>query len=101
MNKKNFTKPELNNAELVRDLHHKLGAPGYNKFFRILEHNYICNYPITIKNVRRALHIHRLDMSKLKCNMICKKPLSIDTYKCIHIPQTIMDFHPTVNFSTD
>ena len=41
--KEHFTKRELVNAELARDLYQQLGAPGYMKYFKILEGDYLRN----------------------------------------------------------
>ena len=66
-----------------------------------MERNYIRNCPIIIGNAKRALHIHGPDVAKLKSNMTRKKLLGIDEYKHVQIPKPIMNFHATVNLSTD
>ena len=68
-NKEHLTIRELENAELARDLHRKLGAPGYRKYFKILERDYLRNCLITVDDSKRSLHIYGPDASQIKLSM--------------------------------
>ena len=99
-NKDNFTKRELVDAKLARNLHHKLGNPWYTEYFRLLEKKHTRNCPITIDDTKRAPHIYSPE-AKLKLNIIQQNPLSINELTYIPKTNTILYFHPNVKLFTD
>jgi len=56
-NKKMFTRRQVYNADLARELYRKIGRPGEDAFENILRNNRIHNCPITVDDARRAVII--------------------------------------------
>ena len=56
-NRSNFTAKQLKRADLAREFRKKLGYPGYERYFHLLEKHYFRNCPLTVEDAKRALHI--------------------------------------------
>ena len=52
-NRPNYSKRELQGADMARDLHLKIGYPGYQKFFKLLETYFFRNCPLTSDDAKR------------------------------------------------
>ena len=98
-NRSNYSKRELKGADMARDLHLKIGYPGYQKFFKLLETNFFRNCPLTSDDAKRSLHINGPDT--LKGKMTRPSASKIKNVQQIRIPKTITETHSTVNLSAD
>jgi len=80
-----FTKRQVYNADLARDLYHKIGRPGEDAFENILWTNRIHNCPITVDDARQAVAIYGPDIPKLKGATTNGPPV-------VHVPdQNVME----------
>ena len=59
---------------MARKFRKHLGYPRYNRYFKLLEANYFRNYPITVDDVKTALHIYCPDKESLKGKSRRKRP---------------------------
>ena len=75
--------------------------PGYRKFFKALTRNHIHNFPITIDDVKRALHIYGPDPAHLKGKTTRKKPAAIPITDLIPLPKDVVATQKFVNLSMD
>ena len=100
-NKDDFTNRQVKRADTARLFRKHLGYPGYRKYFKLLESNYFRNCPVTVDDAKRALHIYGPDIEGLKGNSVRKRPLPITELATVDIPDTLKDFHPTINFSAN
>ena len=98
-NRPNYSKRELQGADMARDLHLKIGYPGYQKCFKLFETNFFRNCPLTLDDAKRSLHIN--DPDTLKGKMTRSSASKIKNLQQIRIPVTITDIHPTVDISVD
>ena len=98
-NRFNYSKRELQGADMARDLHLKIRYPGYQKFFKFLETNFFRNCPLTSNDTKRSLHINGPDT--LKGKMTRPSASKIENLQQIRIPRTITDTHPTVEISAN
>ena len=96
-NRPNYSKRELQGADMARDLHLKIGYPGYQKCFKLFETNFFRNCPLTLDDAKRSLHIN--DPDTLKGKMTRSSASKIKNLQQIRIPVTITDTHPTVDIS--
>ena len=64
--RKMFTKRQVCNADLARELYCKIGRPGEDAFEDILQTNKIHNCSVTVDDTRRAVTIYGPDIPKLK-----------------------------------
>ena len=89
-----FTKRQVCNAELARDLYHKIGRPGEDAFEDILRTNKIHNCPVTVDDARPAVAIYGPDIPKLKGTTTAGPPVA-------HVPdQNLMVFHDQFCYTT-
>jgi hypothetical protein len=100
-NKTNFTRRELQGADKAIEFHRKVGLPGYNKFFKLLESNYWKDCPITTDDAKRALHIYGKDVLILQGKTTRKTLTALKNIQHTPIPTTIQDTHPTITLSAD
>ena len=61
-NKENFTTREVKRADMARKFRKYLGYPSYKRYFKLLEDNYFIDYPLTVDDAKRALHIYGPDI---------------------------------------
>ena len=91
----------MKRAKEARKLYEHLGMPGYRKFFKALTRNHIHNFPITIDDVKRALHIYGPDPAHLKGKTTRKKPAAIPITDLIPLPKDVVATQKFVNLSMD
>ena len=96
-----YTKRELEGAERTRKLCHHINMPNYKKFMRLIEANYFRNNPVTVDDVKRALHIYGPDTAYLQGKTTRKKSPPIMTIPTVDIPRTILDKHNNITLSVD
>ena len=77
-NKQLYTDRQIKEAENANKLYEHLEMPGYKAFFKTLSSNYIRNYPVTLDNKKRALHIFGPHAAHLKGRTVRFRPESIE-----------------------
>ena len=75
--------------------------PGYNKFFKALEHNHIKNCPLTVEDAKRAVKIYGPDIAHLKGKGTRPKAGRIAIRGLTPLPRDIIDNQKYVNISID
>jgi hypothetical protein len=100
-NKLNFTSRELEGADLARSLFKHLGLPSYSRFIHYIENKLIPNCPVTIADIRRALHIYGPEVSTLKGRTTRQKPLPVPVSVFTPIPKSILDHHQHITLAVD
>ena len=100
-NKNNFTRREVKQADKARMLYQSLGYPGYKKYFKIVESNYLLNCPVNVDDIKRALHICGPDVAHVKGKTVRRRPQPLNRVGNIQIPATIMEYHSSIQLSGD
>ena len=100
-NEGDFSKREVARAKQAQELYRKIGYPGYQIFFKLLEKNYFRNCPVTTDDVKRVLYIYAVDLAVPKGKMTRPSAVPIVNRPPVIIPKTITDLHPTINVSVD
>ena len=100
-NESEFTKRDLKRAKLARELYKKLGRPGYQNFFRILDNNFIHDCPVTSEDARRALYVYGPDIATIKGRVTRKQPAHVFNRHLIPLPMHIRTWHRTVTLCVD
>ena len=101
-NKKMFTRRQVFNADLARDLYRKIGRPGVEAFEDILRTNKIHNCPITVDDARRAITIYGPDIPKLKGTTTNGPPVEhVPDHRMIEVPRPILMHHTSVTITID
>lgn len=65
-NKARYTRQQVEYADRVQALHHKLGRPSIRKFTSIISKNLLLNCPYSTDDVKRAKDIYGADVGFLK-----------------------------------
>ena len=100
-NKLEFTCRELEGADTARSLFKHLGMPSYSRFIHAIEHNFIPNCPVTVADIRRALHIYGPELATLKGRTTRSKPLPVPVSTFTPIPKSILDHHQYITLAVD
>jgi hypothetical protein len=100
-NKLEFTRRELEGADTARSLFKHLGMPSYSRFIHAIENNFIPNCPVTIADIRRALHIYGPELATLKGRTTRSKPLAVPPSIFTPIPKSILDHHQYIALAVD
>ena len=95
-NKANFSRLDIKNADLAKDMYRKIGMPGYQQFFNLLKNNYFRDCPVTIDDAKRAVHIYGQDLAVVKGKTTRDKPLPIGMVELIALPDEVRIHHSRV-----
>ena len=82
-------------------MYNKLGMPGYQQYFQILEKRQIRNCKVTIDDAKVSMHIFGREPVSIKGKATRRKPQVIGAMRLVEISATILDLHPTVTLSMD
>ena len=88
-NKRNYTRRELNRINTAKKLYINLGMPGYNKFLKDLEVNFIRDCPLTVDDAKRCLHVHGKEIAKLKGSKTRKKSSKIKKMEILPLSKSL------------
>jgi len=101
-NKKMFTRRQVYNADLARELYRKIGRPGEDAFENILRNNRIHNCPITVDDARRAVIIYGPDIPKLKGTTTNGPPVAhVPDQNVVEVPRSILLHNSSVTLAID
>ena len=98
-NKANFTRLEIKNADLAKDMYRKMGMPGYQHFFNLLKSQYFRDCPITTDDAKRAVHIYGQDIAMIKGKTTRERPSPIGHADIIELPKDVRIHHSKVTLS--
>lgn len=74
---KNFTKTEVKQATMARELYVSLGRPSHDSFKFMLHHRLIANTTVTPADAKRALIIWGPDLGSLRGKTTRRKPSKV------------------------
>ena len=101
-NKKMFTKRQVYNADLARELYRKIGRPGVDAFENMLRTNKIHNCPVTVDDARRAVTIYGPDIPKLKGTTTNGPPVAhVPNQNLMEVPRSILLHNSSVTLAID
>jgi hypothetical protein len=100
-NKLAFTTRELQGADTARSLFKAMGMPSYSRFIYAIENNLIKNCPITVADIRRALHIYGPELATIKGKTTRTKPFSVPASTFTPIPKSVLDHHKHITLAID
>jgi len=97
-----FTKRQVYNADLAKELYRKIGRPGEDAFENILRTNKIHNCPITVDDARRAVTIYGPDIPKLKGTTTTGPPVEhVPDHNAMEVPRSILMHQTLVTLAID
>jgi len=96
-----FTKRQLKQAALAKQLYSHCNCPGYNLFIRLIQNNYFRNSPITIEDVKRSLEIYGRDKFELQGKGTRKRPIPIQEMDIIPLPSNVLNHNRDIQLSVD
>ena len=73
-NKAAFTNRVIKRADVARDLYRRIGFLGYKRYIAAVRNGCMMNCPITIDNIKRAIHVYGPDVAGLKGKTTRRKP---------------------------
>ena len=101
-NKKMFTKRQVYNADLARELYRKIGRPGEDAFENLLRTNKIHNCPVLVDDARRAVAIYGPDIPKLKGTTTNGPPVAhVPDQNWMEVPRSILLHNSMVTLAID
>ena len=99
-NEKSYSKRQLTNAKMARDLYAKVSYPSIRDFAIMIKRNMIMNCPITIEYEMRAEKINGPSLQALKGKTIRTKPSPVVT-DYVAVPHAIFEENKNFTLSVD
>ena len=96
-----FSKEEISRAERAIVLHKNLGYPSYQEFFRLVQKRYIIDCPVTVDDVKLAIHLYGPSNAMRKGKTTCKRSSSIKVQDQVKLPMSIKERHKNVTLGLD
>ena len=85
----------------ARDLYRKLRFPGYKIYVHVIRSVRIKNSPVTIKDVKKSMHIYGLDVAGLKQTISRRRPETIGLLENTTLASDILKYHKRIMVSMD
>jgi hypothetical protein len=99
-NKKNYTKRQIQRAEVARSLYRKLGFPSMKDFKYVIQTNQIKDCPVTVVDIDVAFRIWGKDIAMLKGKTVKKKPMPV-IKDLVKVPKEFIKLHKDVTLTMD
>jgi len=99
-NKSQFTKRQIKQAEVAKNLYATLCFPSWQDYKWIVRANMIANCPVTLNDINRAEAIWGKDVHALMGKQPKKKPTPV-TRDIVKVPKEFMKLHNEVLLSID
>jgi hypothetical protein len=99
-NKKEFTKWQIQRAEVARSLYRKVGFPSVKDYKYVIQTNQIKDCPVTVTDIDIAFKIWGKDITMLKGKMVKKKPLPV-VKDLVKVPKEFIKLHKDVTLTMD
>ena len=80
-------------ADKASYLYRRIGFPGYSRMIKAIVNGCILNCPITVDDVKRAIHIYGPDIIALKGRNTRRKPEQIGMLGNIPLPPNVLRHH--------
>ena len=75
--------------------------PGYNRFVKLVQHNYFRDSPVTTDDIKRAIFIYGKETALQQGKTVRQRSIPITVTHPVPLPRTIKDFHSAVPISID
>jgi hypothetical protein len=99
-NKKEFTKWQIQRAEVARSLYRKVGFPSVKDYKYVIQTNQIKDCPVTVTDIDIAFKIWGKDITMLKGKTVKKKPLPV-VKDLIKVPKEFIKLHKDVTLTME
>jgi len=99
-NKKDFTKRQIQRAEVAKSLYAKLAFPSPADFKWVVRSNQIKDCPVTVQDIDVATKIYGKDIAALKGKTTRKKPMPV-VRDLVKVPKEFMKLHKDVFLTAD
>ena len=99
-NMQDFTKRQIQRAEVARALYRKLGFPSTKDFKWVVMSNQIRDCPVTVSDIEVATKIWGKDIAMLKGKTVKKKPLPV-VKDIVKVPKEFIKLHRNVTLGVD
>ena len=96
-----YSKRELINAKLVKDLISKLGYPSEANLKKMINNGSLINCPVTIKDVTNYYDIYGEPIASIKGKTVNKKPFIVNKHSEIRIDKNATTFDINVTITAD
>ena len=96
-----FTKEEIDRAEKAIVLHKNLGYPSYQEFFRLVQKRYVIDCPITVDDIKLAIHIYGPSNAMKKGKTTSKRSSRTNIEDQIKLPISIKERNKNVTLGLD
>ena len=78
-NERLFTKREIQQAKLAKDLVRKLGYPSIHDVIKMINQGIIINCPVTVQDIQRSIQVYGEDIASLKGKITDTAPTIVNT----------------------
>jgi hypothetical protein len=99
-NKKEFTKWQIQRAEVTRSLYCKLGFLSMKDYKYVIQMHQIKDCPVTVANIDVAFKIWGKDVAMLKGKTVEKKPMPV-VRDLVKVPKEFIKLHKDVTLTMD
>ena len=99
-NKKNFTKRQIQRAEVARALYAKLSYPSMKDYKWVIRSNQIKDCPVTVQDIDVATKIYGKDIAALKGKTTRRKPSPV-ARDFVKVPKELLKLHKEVFLTAD
>ena len=99
-NKKQFTKRQVQQADVAKNLYSKLQFPSWRDFKWIVAAGMVRNSPVTLQDIKNCEAIYGKDVAALKGKTVRKKPKPVVT-DIVKVPKEFLKLHNEVEVDMD
>ena len=100
-NENAFTKRQVQQARLARQLYTLLGRPSHDNFLKFVRNNYLKNCPIDVDDANRSIRIYGPDIPALRCKTVRSQTHHVIVPEISPVPEEILRDHPNIHLCTD
>lgn len=100
-NEEAFTKREVQQARLARQLYSRLGRPSHEDFIKFIRNNSLKNCPVNVEDANRSIRIYGPDIPALRGKAVRVQPNHVIVPEIPPVPENILRDHPNIHLCAD
>ena len=100
-NEAQFTKRQVDQARLARQLYSLLGRPSHEAFVNFVRNNSLKNCPIDVTDANRSIQIYGPDIPALRGKSVREQPGHVTTPEISPVPPDILLNHSKIHLCID
>ena len=100
-NENAFTKRQVQQARLARQIYALLGRPSHDDFTKFVRNNSLKNCPIDVEDASRSIRIYGPDIPALRGKTVRVQPSHVIVPEISPVPEEILRDHPNIHLCTD